>query len=292
MATPHLEHLDEWIKERESIVQGVIEGKINAMTIKEANVYDKFPAKDRDALMWQEIVWKQLEDSFIEKEETRRRESHERMVEAHKRRLAERGLPVPKTMKMREVVIFRNTIHGKELSEIMKKGNENKNYMLIHFYAFSTSFTLTLPGRFGKKKNTVRTCRIKTVYRTLVINRVYVRGDDRFTISNVEDYSHPKCTDYFMLMTFELKDNHYSSEDTFICIRDDIVPIEVEDDQKEMICASEDSDYDTVIELPAVRHVVTKRVHSRTTEEMLPGLRDLGWNKYHIELIVSIEFLN
>lgn len=292
MATPHLEHLDEWIKERQTIIQEITEGKTGTMAIKAETIYDKFPARDRDALMWQEIVWKQWEDAYIEQEEIRRRNSYERMIEAHRKRLAERNLPVPKIEKMHKVVIYRSTIHGKELAEIIKKGKENKNYTLIHFFAFSSGCTLALPGRFEKIKDTVKTCRIKTVYRTIVINRVYIRGDTQCTISNAKDCYHPKCNDYFMMIIFEPKDHFYISEHTYICIRDDIIPVEVEDDQKEMICASEDSDYDTVIELPAVRHAASNVVHPRTTEEMLPGIRDLGWKQYHIELIVSIEFLN
>lgn len=292
MATPHLEHLDEWIKERQSIIQEIIEGRNGQMAIKVETIYDRFPMRDRDALMWQEIAWKQWEDTYIEKEKVRLCDSYERIIETHKKRLADRGFPVPKTEKTHKVVVFRTTIRVKELDEILKKGKENKDYTLIHFYAFSSSCTLALPGRFEKIKNTVRTCRIKTVYRTLIINRVYIRGNTRCTISNAKDCYHPKCNDYFMMITFEPKNNLYISENTYICIRDDIIPVEVEDDQKEMICASEDSDYDTVIELPAVRHVASNVVHPRTTEEMLPGIRDLGWKQYHMELIVSIEFLN
>ena len=120
MATPHLEHLDEWIKERQSIIQEITEGKTGTMAIKVESIYDKFPARDRDALMWQEIVWKQWEDAYIEKEEIRRRNSYERMIEAHKKRLADRGFPVPKMEKMHKVVVFRSTIHGEELENAKK----------------------------------------------------------------------------------------------------------------------------------------------------------------------------
>lgn len=287
MAVPHLEHLDEWIKERHSIIREVLEGKTGPLLIKAGATYDILPVRDRDALMWQEIVWKQWEDTEIAKEETRRRESYARMIDIHIKRLAARGLPVSKIDKLHKVVISRTAIYGTELTEITKKMRDDKKYILIHFYAFVGCCTIAVFNRLEKIGDTIKRCRIKTVYRTIILDRVYIRRGTPWIISNTED-----CCEYYMNITIEQVNNFYSCTNTYICVRDDIIPVEVECDKKEMIGASEDSDYDTVIELPAVRHVANNVVHPRTTEEMLPGIRDLGWKQYHMELIVSIEFLN